>query len=382
MHRNSILIVAGLAALSAALCGCGRTGLQKAQLLVNLPDFAVTPDGMAVAPDGDLLLACPNFASYSPGAARPNVPARFVKIGKDRKVRDLFECPILAETGRACPMGVEFGPGGELYVVDNQNWASGNGPNGEVNQGRILRLRLDGDKLVETTVLAQGISHPNGLRVRNGQVYVSVSKLPKIKRPDGLMVSGVYRFPADGRNIQVANAMGDANLLATFVTENKYAQYGLDGIVFDSKGNLFVGNFGDGKIHKLTFDDKGNLTGILLFAKTNHDTSLDPKLPGFLAKATAARMRSTDGMCVDRFDNIYVADFSNNAIAKVTPGGAISVLAQNGDTGGRDGDLNEPGEPIVWNGMLVVSNFDAVIEPDKVNTKHESPATLSFLELK
>ena len=59
------------------------------------------------------------------------------------------------------------------------------------------------------------------------------------------------------------------------------------------------------------------------------------------------------------------------------PAGVISVLAQNGDTGGRNGDLNEPGEPIVWNGMLVVSNFDAVIEPDKVNSKHESPATLS-----
>jgi len=29
----------------------------------------------------------------------------------------------------------------------------------------------------------------------------------------------------------------------------------------------------------------------------------------------------------------------------------------------------------------VVSNFDAVIEPDKVNGKHESPATLSLLRL-
>jgi sugar lactone lactonase YvrE len=381
MHRRLVLVAAGLAALPA-LCGCGqRGGLKKTQLLVELPDFAVTPDGMAIAPDGDLLLACPNFASYAQGASKPSIPARFVKIGKDRKVRDLFECPVLAETGRACPMGVEFGPEGDLYVVDNQNWAAGNGADGEINQGRILRLRLDGDKLVETTVLAKGISHPNGLRLRNGQVYVTVSKLPRIKRPDGLMVSAVYRFPADGRDIQVNNTLDDPNILATFVTENKYAQYGLDGIVFDSKGALFVGNFGDGAIRKLTFDDKGGVAAVSLFARTDHDYSLDPKLPGFLAKATAAKMRTTDGMCVDKADTIYVADFSNNAIAKVTPAGAISVLAQNGDTGGRNGDLNEPGEPIVWNGMLVVSNFDAVIEPDKVNTKHESPATLSFVRL-
>jgi hypothetical protein len=208
-----------------------------------------------------------------------------------------------------------------------------------------------------------------------------VSKLPKVKRPDGLMVSAVYRFPMDGRDIQVKNTLDDPNLLASFVTENKFAQYGLDGIVFDSKGNLFVGNFGDGKIQKLTFDDKGNLASNTLFAKTDHDYSRDPKLPGFLAKATAAKMRSTDGMCVDKADNIYVADFSNNAIAKVTPAGVISVLAQNADLGGRNGALNEPGEPIVWNGMLIVSNFDAVIEPDKVNTKTESPATLSLLRL-
>ena len=92
-------------------------------------------------------------------------------------------------------------------------------------------------------------------------------------------------------------------------------------------------------------------------------------------------MRTTDGMTVDSQDNLYVADFSNNAIAKVTPAGVISVFAQNPDTGGRDGDLNEPGEPKVWNGMLLVSNFDAVMEPDKVNTKHEMPAKLSVLKL-
>ena len=380
--RWQMAIMAGLLILAAGIgVGCSKSDSPKEpQSFITLPDFAVTPDGMAIAPDGDLVLALPNFASNGPDN-NPTVPAAVAKIGADLKVHKWFDVPVLAETGRACPMGIEFGPEGELYMVDNQNWKTGNGANGEINQGRILRLNIRNGQLAETIVVAKGISHPNGLRLRNGQVYVSVSKLPKVKRPDGLMVSAVYRFPADGRDIQVKNTLDDPNLLASFVTENKFAQYGLDGIVFDSKGNLFVGNFGDGKLHKLTFDDKGNVTSNTLFAKTDHDYSLDPKLPGFLAKATTAKMRSTDGMCVDKADNIYVADFSNNAIAKVTPAGVISVLAQNGDTGGRDGDLNEPGEPIVWNGMLVVSNFDAVIEPDKVNGKHESPATLSFLRL-
>jgi sugar lactone lactonase YvrE len=240
---------------------------------------------------------------------------------------------------------------------------------------------MAGGKLAETVVVAQGISHPNGLRVRNGQIYVTVSKLPKVKRPDGLMMSAVYRFPADGRGIQVSNTLDDPNLLVAFVTENKFSQYGVDGIVFDSKGNLYVGNFGDGKIHKIVLGEDGKVAQNSIFARTDHDYSLNPAVPGFLAKAVTAKMRTTDGMCVDKADNIYVADFSNNAIAKVTPGGEISVLAQNADTGGRNGELNEPGEPIVWRGRLVVSNFDAVIEPDKVNQKHETPATLSVIEL-
>jgi hypothetical protein len=80
-----------------------------------------------------------------------------------------------------------------------------------------------------------------------------------------------------------------------------------------------------------------------------------------------------------------VADFSNNAVVKVAPGGVITVLWQNGDCDGRNGWLNEPGEPIVWNGKLAVSNFDAVFGPDhtdKVNTKHDLPSTLSLLPLK
>jgi sugar lactone lactonase YvrE len=356
-------------------------GLIKPQLLVELPAYAVTPDGMAIAPDGELVVACPNFASYAKGAAKPTVAGCFIKIGKDGKVRKWFDSPVLAETGRACPMGIEFGPEGELYAVDNQNWGTGNGPHGELNQGRILRLRIAGDKLAGTTVVAKGISHPNGLRYYRGQIYVTVSKLPKIQRPDGLMVSAVYRFPANGRDIQVTNTLADPNLLVSFVTENRYAQYGADGIVFDSQGRLYVGNFGDGKIHRIVMDANGMVTGNAVFAKTDHDYSLDPAVPGFLAKAVKAKMRTTDGICVDKADNLYVADFSNNAIAKVTPAGVISVLAQNGDTGGRNGDLNEPGEPVVWRGRLVVSNFDAVMEPDKVNQRHESPATMSVLDL-
>jgi len=371
--RLALIMAAGLLLLGS--------DVRNAGLFVKLPGYAVTPDGMAIAPDGDLVVACPNYASYAPGATTPSVPGCFIKIDKHGNVRKWVDSPVLAETGRACPQGIAFGPQGELYVVDNQNWATGNGPKGEINQGRILRLVIQGDRIVESVVVAKGISHPNGIRYYKGGLYVTVSMLPKVQRADGLLTSAVYRFPQDGREIEVTNTLQDKNLLAALVTENRYTPYGADGIVFDSKGNLYIGNFGDGTIYKIVMDAHGSVVSNTVFARTDFDRSLNPREPGFLPKAMKAEMRTTDGICVDSRDNLYVADFSNNAIAKVTPDGHISVLAQNGDTDGQHGELNQPGEPVVWNGRLIVSNFDAVVGPDKVTGKHNSPATLSVLRL-
>ena len=68
-------------------------------------------------------------------------------------------------------------------------------------------------------------------------------------------------------------------------------------------------------------------------------------------------------------------------IAKVAPDGSISVIRRDPDGDGGNGALNQPGEPIIWKGRLVVSNFDAVIGPDKVNSKKaDLPCTLTVLK--
>ena len=358
-----------------SLGGSRDASLQTPKLLATLPDSCPTPDGLAIDGEGRLVVACPNYADQTK-------PACLIRVDKmSLAVTPWVHVPVLAETGVACPMGIAFGADGDLYVCDNQGWKGT--PQGQF-KGRILRLKIRDNQVVATTVVAEGMEHPNGVRVRNGFLYVTQSLMSRVKDPSGLVVSAVYRFRTDASNIKVGNTLNDPNILATFLTHNRFCQYGVDGLVFDSKGNLFVGNFGDGTLHKLTFDSAGQVTANSVFAKTDLDTTLDPKKPGFLTRATRAKMRTTDGICVDDQDNIYVADFSNNAIAKVTPAGRITVLAQNGDTDGRDGGLNEPGEPIVWNGRLVVSNFDAVSGPDhtdKVNTKHDPSSTLSVLTL-
>jgi len=368
---RSLICIALLGVLFAAPA-LAQEERRQPRLLVTLPDTCPTPDGMAVDAEGNLVVACPNFADTAQ-------PGCLIRVDRQRRITPWVNVPPLAETGRAFPMGIAFGPDGDLYVCDNQNWPTGNGPDGELNQGRLLRLRIRGARIERTTVVAHQISHPNGVRVHEGHVYITVSLLPKIRRDDKLLVSGVYRFRLDDEGVALSNTLADPNLLVTFVTQNRDCQYGADGLTFDSQGNLLVGNFGDGALHKVTFDADGRVTGNTVFAKTDFATPMSD--PNFQEKMVRGKMRTTDGICIDARDNIYVADFSNNAVCRVDPQGRITVLAQSPDGDGSDGGLDQPGEPILWNGKLVVSNFDMVTGSDKVNTKHDKPYTLSYLEL-
>lgn len=365
----------GLSLLGLVLAhtlGFAADAQQASKLLVKLPDYVVTTDGLAVDSKGNLVVACPNFIDK-------NKPGCLIRVDKSLRVSKWIDVPVLPETGVAYPTGIAFGSDGDLYVCDNQGWT---GSEKGQFKGRVLRMRIREDKIVSTTVVAEGLEHPMRVRIRYHGIYVTQSQMSKVKDASGLMVSAVYRFRLDDKNIQVANTLEDKNIITTFLTTNRSCQYGACGMVFDTKGNLYVGNFGDGKVHKIVFDARGDVSSNTVFAKTDFDYSLDLKSPGFLAKATAARMRTAAGICADHNDSLYVADFSNNAIVKVTSRGEISVLAQNGDSDGLQGELDEPSDTILWNGMIVASNFDLVSGPDKVNTRHELPATLSSVSLK
>lgn len=322
----------------------------QSQLLMELPAICPTPDGMAMDQQGNIIIACPNYGDMSK-------PAVFMKLSPQNRLSLYAECPVLEKTGRACPMGIDFGPDGALYVCDNQGWPGT--PEGE-NEGRILKLTIRSGKVFKTEIVAYGMSHPNGIKVYQGKLYVTQSLLPKIESEQ--LVSGVYRFDLTERNVKVNNDASDPSLLIQFKTLNMDCQYGLDGLSFDSQGQLFVGNFGDGSLHKISFDADGEVAACELFAK-------DPC------------MRTTDGICMDADDNIYVADFSENAVCKVTPAGQVQVLARSADCDGSKGGLDQPGEPIVRGRELIVSCFDMVTGPDKTNTGHDAPYTMAVISL-
>lgn len=328
--------------------------MQTSQLFVLLPEeYVSTPDGMAVDSEGNLIVACPNFADMS-------MPSCVLKIDKDRNIKKWFDVPVNDYTGEARAMGIEFGPEGDLFLVDNPGWT---GREDLVYTGRILRLKLDESGVVKTTVVADNMEHPNGLRIRDGYIYVTQSTMVRQKTDSGKLMSCVYRFPVDAENIHCTNTLADSDIFLTFITENPDDQYGVDGIVFDASGNLYVGNFGDGLVHKIIFNDDGSVKENLKWAQDS------------------ANLRCTDGMTVDAYGNIYVADFSANAIARISPDGVVKRISVSPDNDGLHGELDEPGEPCVWGDKIIVSCFDLVTGGDKVNTAHEMPATMAMLDI-
>lgn len=328
--------------------------MQTPKLFTLLPEeYVSTPDGMEITKNGDMILSCPNFADMSK-------PSCICRIDQKGHVSKWFDVPLNEETGEARSMGIAFGPDEDLYIVDNQGWT---GRPDLIRQGRILRVHFEDDRVSKVTVVAKHMEHPNGIRIKGEYMYVTQSTMEKVKTKNGNALSCIYRFHLDDKDIDVTNTLEDPNIFLAYETCNPQDQYGLDGIVFDHQGNLYVGNFGDGEVFKITFNEDGTVKENLSFAK-------DPE-----------NLRSTDGMTIDQYGNIYVADFVVNAIAKIAPDGTVTRIAQSPDTDGFNGELDQPGEPCFWNGKIIVSCFDCVTGGDKVNTAHELPATMSMLEV-
>jgi sugar lactone lactonase YvrE len=173
----------------------------------------------------------------------------------------------------------------------------------------------------------------------------------------------VFRIRLDEEGLQLKRPLEkDPHLITTMKTYNVQVGFGADGMTFDSKGNLYIGNFADGTLHKVTFDASGQPRPATISAR-------------------APFMKSCDGIFCDlKTDKIYVADSIANAIQVVLPDGTVCTLAQDPETDGTGGRLDQPCEVLIRGNELIISNFDFPV-PGGVNTKFEVPNTICRIPL-
>ena len=97
------------------------------------------------------------------------------------------------------------------------------------------------------------------------------------------------------------------------------------GLAIDRAGNLFA-------------TDGGDHNRIVKIAPDGSITTVAGQREGFADGAgAAAAFHTPSAVAIDASGNLYVADTGNHAIRKVTPGGAVSTLAGNGQPGYSDG---------------------------------------------
>ena len=206
------------------------------------------------------------------------------------------------------PLGVAVGTDETLFVADGENQRIRKITAAEV----VSTIAGDGN---------QGFANGAGLSAR-------------FDFPFSLVVDGAGNiFVAEADNNQIRKITPNG-IVSTFAgdTVGGYRDatgtdarfFGPAGIAIDGDGNLYVSDDLNHRIRKIT------PAGVV-------STLAGSGIGGYKdGSRTEAQFNSPSGIAVDRSGNVYVADRDNNMIRKITPDGVVSTLAGNKAGGFKD----------------------------------------------
>lgn len=321
----------------------------KPTLFANLGETFSVPDGLEIDSNNNLVLAVPNYRTFDKHGAK------IVTFNKAGKIIDTFvDLPKEPSTGEVHPMGISFGPDGNLYIADNQCFS-------KPDKSRILRLNYKNGKPTKCDVVVTGLGVSNAVRWNGDYLYLTDSIIPEMGENGNM--SGIYRFSLEelsqGKPFAADNSK---HLIVTSKGEEN--GFGADGMDFDAEGNLYYGHFSGGQFYKVTFKSDGSVDEKILLMNS----------PAF---------ECCDGIIVDKDKNIiYITNSAMNSIwIYDIKNNTMQRLWENADNDGKDGLLDQPCEPILWNGDLIVVNFDWTF-PNLRNRESDDINTISKFNLK
>ncbi|GAB3222858.1 SMP-30/gluconolactonase/LRE family protein [Hymenobacter seoulensis] len=324
------------------------------KLLHTLDEAHNTPDGLALAPNGSIILSVPNLADNT-------YPAVLMEMTDTTLKPYLTTLPVEPSTQKAAPMDLAFGPDGNLYYAENQY------ENDKNFKSRLMRVRVQNGEPGEVETVVDHFALANAVVWKGNTLYVTDSQWDLPGNDKG---SAIFHFTLDELNkgpIHLKPKTKDPHVLALFTTtvNETGLDNGADGLDYDSQGRLYTGSFGDGKFYRITLKPDGSLAKQETLA------------------LTGKQILCIDGLIIDRAtDKAYLCNSRQNAIEVVNlKDNSVTTLAQNGDTDGRKGLLDQPAEVLLKGNRLYISDFD---KPEKnfVNIKSDAPHTMSVIDLK
>ena len=160
--------------------------------------------------------------------------------------------------------------------------------------------------------LTASFRNPRGLAINSqGEVFVGEANcVRKISADGDITTFAGNAAQAGNQDGQGANARFQGHIM---------------GMVFDSEDNLFLADYGNHSIRKI--DPNGVVT-----------TFVGSGTAGFAdGQGIAAQFQNPWGLSIDGEDNLYVADRGNHRIRKIDPNGSVTTLAGSGAAGFADG---------------------------------------------
>jgi sugar lactone lactonase YvrE len=211
------------------------------------------------------------------------------------------------------PQGIATDSRGSAYVADTNN--------------HIIR-KVTPDGAVATFAGSPGVS---------GSID-GIGSSARFNRPYGIAIDiadNIYVADTNNHTIRRITPSGTVSTLAGTAGVNGSADgigaatsfYYPQGIACDRVGNILVAETYNHTIRKIT------QTGIVTtFAGTARIIGSQDGI------GTSSRFFSPWGIAADALDNLYVADYDNHTIRKITPDGMVTTLAGNpGASGSEDG---------------------------------------------
>jgi hypothetical protein len=315
---GNVTTLAGAVAMAGSADGLGVTARFN------------TPVGMAVDSTGNLYVADSNNATI-----REITPAGFVTTlaGAAGMVGNVDGTG--AEARFFSPTAVAVDSTNNLYVTDGSN----DSIRKVTPEGVVTTLAGAADMVgsADGTGAAARFSNPYGMAMDSaGNLYVADSGNNAIRMvtPDGVVTT------LAGGMVGSTDGTGAA---ARF--------YGPGSMAMDTAGNLYVADYGNHTIRKVT------PTGIVT-------TLAGAGIAGYVdGTGAAAQFRGPSDLAVDSSGNLYVAD--DSAIRKITPTGVTTTVAgAPGEIGIKLGAMPRFASPVglaIAGDALIVSDTNAIL---------------------